>query len=243
MTNKPRLLIFDIENAANLCFSFDTYEATINADDIVVPSYIFCISFRWFGQKKIHTINIKDFPLFKKDIHDDTEVLKAFAKVFNEADVVVGHNIRRFDIKKINYRLSVKKLQPMEHKKIYDTYQIAKQYFGFNHNGLEAIAKAHGYKGKIQNEKGLWPGCWNGDPIKLEKMGRYNRRDVDINTFVFKIQMPFIKMPVIKKNGEARCQNPACLSDDIQFRGFGANASGRYRKFSCKCGSWGSSRI
>lgn len=234
---KPKILIFDIENSAHLCFSFDTWDARINPDDIEVPSYIYCISYRWYGQKKIHTISIRNFPLFKKDIHSDREVLKAFAKVWAEADIVVGHNIKKFDIKKINWRLDKHKLPPYEHKKIYDTLLIDRQYFGRPHHSLDAVAKDRGYVRKIVNEKGLSKRCWYGDVKALKEMETYNRRDVLINTLAFEDDMPFLKTGVSKN---VRCSNDTCGSYDIQMRGIRGNT----HSFQCNvCFKWGHIKI
>ena len=237
---EPKILIFDEEISKTLAYTFDFWEARINPEDIVIPWFMFCISYRWYGQKKLNNISIIDFPRYKRDKYNDIELLKAFSKVINEADVLVGHNITRFDIKKLNARLILKGLPPTKHTETLDTLQMCRKYFGFTHNSLGAVAEALGYKGKTNNEKGLWRKCFEGDLNAHKKMIKYCNNDIDINTFVFEKLMPFIKNRMIKRNGEIKCQNMLCGSDNIQKRGV-RNGN---QKFSCKdCGSWGQIKL
>ena len=232
--NKPKFLIFDIENSQSLGYFFDVWESNINHDDIVIPSYIFCISYSWLDSNTVHTLSIQDFPRFKKDIHDDTEILKEFSKVIEQADILVGHNIDKFDIKKINGRLFLKGLPPMPSVKTLDTLKIAKRYFKLDYNGLDPISKDLGLSGKVENNKGLWRKCFEGDVKSLKLMAHYNRNDVKINKEVFKKELPFIKFPISK---EFRCPNEVCGSYDIRLKGIRDNK----QRFICNnCGSWGS---
>lgn len=235
--NKLKICIFDIENSQNLGYFFDVWESNINHDDIVIPSYIFCISYSWYGTDKVHTLCIQDFPRFKKDIHDDSEVLREFSKIVEQADILVGHNIDRFDIRKINGRLFLKGLPPIPQVKTLDTLKIAKRYFKLDYNGLDAIAKDLGFSGKVENNKGLWRKCFEGDVKSLKLMAKYNKNDVKINKKVFEKEMPYIKNSLSKG---VQCPNLLCQSYDIQWRGY----KNEKKRFQCKiCRSWGTCKI
>jgi hypothetical protein len=237
MTKSPKICVFDIENSQSLGYFFDVYETSINHDDIVIPSYIFCISYSWWGEDRVYTLCIQDFPRFKKDIHDDTEVLKEFSKVVEQADILVGHNIDRFDIKKINGRLFLKGLPPMPTVKTIDTLRIAKKYFRLDYNGLDAISKDLGLSGKTENSKGLWRKCFEGDIKSLNQLAKYNKNDVRINKKVFEREMPFLKLVLSK---EFVCHNPVCGSREVILKGCRDNK----QRFICnKCGSWGCVKI
>lgn len=215
------------------------WETNISPEDILIHSYIFCIAYSWYGSKKVHVINITDFPLFKKDIHDDTEVLKAFSKIAEQADILVGHNIDKFDIKKFNARLVKKKLAPVPRTKTIDTLKLARQYFGFSHNSLDAVSRELGVGGKVSNKKGMWRRCFEGIVKDLLKMARYCKNDIVINKGVLRILIPFMKTPITK---EYRCQNPICMSYDIQLRGVSKNK--KEQRFVCNiCKKWGQAKI
>jgi len=237
MTNKPKICVFDIESSHNLGFFFDVWESNIPKENIVIPWYIFCISYSWLDSNKVECINIKDFTRFKKDKHSDIEVLKEFSKIVEQADILVGHNIDRFDIKKINARLFLNNLPPMPIVKTLDTLRIAKRYFKLDYNGLDAIAKDLGCPGKLENSKGLWRKCFEGDKKSLELMGKYNRNDVKINKKVFERELPFIKNTLSKY---FQCQNPICKSLNIRLKGI---RNGKQRYCCNKCNSWGSCKI
>lgn len=233
----PRILVFDIENSQSLGYFFDTYDTSINHDDIVIPSYIFCVSYSLWGSNTVHTLSIQDFPRFKREKHNDIEVLKAFSKIVEQADILVGHNINSFDLRKINGRLFLNGLPPIPAVKTLDTLRIAKKYFRLDYNGLDALAKDLGFSGKIHNEKGLWRKCFEGDVKSLKAMSRYNRNDVKINKKVFEKEMPFIKSLLSK---EPICPNVLCGSSEIELRGVRDDK----QRFVCKkCKSWGCVRV
>jgi DNA polymerase elongation subunit (family B) len=237
MNKNQKILIFDIESSYNQGLFFDVWETNIPANNITTPSHIHCIAYKWYGEKKTHVISQCEFPRFKKDIHDDTDVLKEFKKVVEQADILVGHNINRFDIRKINARLILKGLEPTPHTETIDTLQLARRYFKFNHNSLDAVAKALGYRGKLDNPKNLWIDCFFGNIKKLNQMSKYCKNDVRINEFVFTKLLPFMNSKITK---EFICGNPICKSENLQLRGMRGNK----QRFQCNdCGKWGYCRI
>src|SRR3990167_298209 len=175
-----KILLWDLESSYNSGYFFDVWETNIDHFNIDVPSFIHCLSYRWYGESKIHTISILDDPRrFKKDIHDDYYVLKEFSKIIAEADMQVAHNGDRFDIKKFNERLLLRGLPPLPNIKSYDTLKIARRYFKLDYNSLDYLGKTLGYKGKMDNPKGLWRDCFNGDKKALLHLARYNRQDIE----------------------------------------------------------------
>ncbi|KKK52870.1 hypothetical protein LCGC14_3100570, partial [marine sediment metagenome] len=87
---------------------------------------------------------------------------------------------------------------------------------------------------------------FKGDVKAIKQMVKYNRQDIVILEFVFNKLMPFIKnyalnMSMFLKG--ARCVNPTCGSEDIQWRGWSYTRVGKYRRLVCNvCGAWGDER-
>ncbi len=245
MKNKElKILIWDIESSLQEVLCFDTREQNIALDNIKIERYIHCISYRLYGEKKIHTISqLDNKALFNKDIHDDSYVLKEFYKVISQADIWVAHFGAGFDIKMFNGRLLLSGLKPLPNIPHYDTCLLARSLFKLNSNKLDYLAKQLGYKGKTENAKGLWRRCFEGDEKSLKQMASYNRNDVDILTFVFEKMMPFIKNhPITPK--DSICKNLICQSKNIQFRGYGINKNGKYHRFQClDCGKYGITKL
>jgi DNA polymerase III epsilon subunit-like protein len=236
---KPRILIFDIESSFNEVFCFDTREQDILPDNIVVERYIHCISYQIYGEKKINLISQLDFPSFKKNIHSDYEVCKKFREIISQADIWVAHFGSRFDIKMLNGRLLLNGLEPLPDIPHYDTCLIARKLFKLNYNSLNYLAEKLGIKGKIENSKGLWRRCFEGNVKALKQMGIYNKQDVNVLTKVFEKLMPFIHIhPITPK--EAICKNLICQSKNIILKGKGINKFGEYHRFKClDCGKAG----
>ncbi len=244
---KPKIIIWDIESSHNLGLFFGTGKQYIRPENILQERFIFCISYKWYGQKKIHTISILDNPgRFKKDIHDDYHVLKKFQKVIEKADAHVAHFGDGFDMPMLNARLIMNGLKPLPEIKSFDTCKIARRYFNFNSNKLDYLAKALGYKGKLPNPQDLWKKCFFGDKKALKHMARHNRQDIDILEFVYEKLMPFVKNYQINMSlmiREECCVNPSCGSMNIIYRGYRYTRTNVYRRFQCKkCGSWGQER-
>lgn len=246
--NKPRVLVWDIENSHNLLLSFDLKNDNyIPHGNIVTERYIFCISYKWLGEKKIHTISIlDDQKRFKKDIHDDFHVVSEFRKVIEQADAMVYHNGDRFDLPMFNGRLVFHGLAPLPKIPSIDTKKVAYSTFRFNSNRLDYLAKFLGYKGKTDNPSSLWIDCFMGDVEALKHMAKYNKNDIDINEFVYNKLSPFIKNNKVNMNmfmEGARCPN--CGGTQLQWRGYNRTRTQKYRRFQCQtegCMAWGDER-
>ena len=245
---KPKILLWDIESSYNLLYTFslDQKDKTIPYDNIVTERYIFCISYKWFGEKTIHTISITDYPNFKQDIHDDFFVIKDFRDILEQADAYVGHYADNFDLPMLNARILRHGLDPLPKIIGLDTCKIARKYFRLNSNKLDYLAKYLGLKGKIHNSSGLWRECFEGNRQALKDMIKYNRQDVKVLEDVFIKLIPFVKNHPVNMNmflRGARCPNPTCGSFKLQSRGFRYTKLNKYQRFQCTdCGTWCDSR-
>ena len=227
--------------------SFDLFPERIPHNNILIERHIFCISYKWYGQKKIYTISITDdAKRFAKDIHDDRYVLEKFHKVMEKADAHVAHYGNKFDMKMLNGRLAINNLPPLPKIISLDTQVIARKYFKFNCNRLDYLAQLLGYEGKLANPSNLWNKCFEGDEKALDHMSKYNRKDIKILNFVFERLSPFIKnnqlnMGMFLKG--ARCPSPTCGSTNIEWRGYNYTRTNKFRRFICKeCCGWSDER-
>ena len=238
---KPKILLWDVESSFNQVLTFDLYPERIHHNNIVTERHIICISYKWYGEKKIHTISILDDPKrFKKDIHDDYHVVSEFRKIIEGADAIVGHYQDKFDIPMLNARLVYNRLNPLPKIVSLDTKFMASRNFKFNSNRLDYLGKFLGYKGKMENPPNLWIDCFNGDKKAIEHMGKYNRQDIDVLDFVFTTLKPFVKNYKLNMNmflKGAVC--PTCGSENLEWRGWNYTKVNKYRRFICKdCRSW-----
>lgn len=244
---KPRILLWDIETSQHLVLTHGTRKQYINFEDVVIGKYIFCISYCWYPQTRVHTISILDAPeRFKENKHDDFHVVKEFSKVIAGADAHVAHYGDGFDMPILQGRMLFNGLLPLPKIKSLDTCKIAKKYFKLSYYKLDYLAKSLGYKGKIENPRNLWQNCFNGNIKALKHMIKYNKQDVVALRYVFEKLMPYVKDNQLNANmfGDGdRCANPVCGSYDLERRGFNYTRIGKYQRYQCRdCGSWSDER-
>ncbi len=233
---KKRLYI-DIESSPEKVYVYKRYEADVVGKE--ERSILFSIAWKWEDEKTIHCLGLSDFKEFKKDIHDDSALVKKSWELMNEADIVLAHNGDKFDIKKLNTYFIFHKLQPPHRFQTVDTLKVARRYFSFFGNSLDDIADFFGIGNKVETKKGLWRSCLNGDVSAYKEMKRYNKHDVYLLVEIYKRMLPWIQNHphVDPEMGQSACPN--CGSTHIEKRGKYRFIAGFKAKLHCMgCGSW-----
>jgi hypothetical protein len=176
-TFTPRVLVIDIEISPILAYVWGLHDQNIPIEMIHTDWFIMSYAAKWLDEKEVI------YGDCRKSIGDDKKIVQEIVKLLDEADVVVGQNSDRFDLKKINSRIEIHKLQPPSDFRTVDTLKIAKSKFGFTSNKL-------GYVSSIVNEKhrklshGRYPGnhlwlqCLAGNEKAWKEMELYNKKDV-----------------------------------------------------------------
>lgn len=196
-------------------------------------------SAQWLDGKHL-TKGLIDYPGYEKDREDDRALVTDLWGLFNEADILVGQNSDRFDIRKANARFAELGLPPPEPYRTVDTLKIAKKHFAFSSNSLNDLAQRLGVGKKVKTGGfDLWKACYAGDPKAWKLMKKYNRHDVVILSRVYERLRPWASthpnLGVL--SGKSGC--PKCGEGVLHKRGFGISGAGRYQRFQCsKCGSW-----
>lgn len=242
-----KVILIDLELTYAVYYAYPSKrEQYLHDRNIVHDQFCPCAAWKWEGDKKSKGIKITDDKKrFKKDFRDDYIVAKKLHELMTEADVIVAHNGDNFDIKHANVLFKKHGLGPIPPQKSVDTLKVARKYFAFPGNSLDSLAKRFGNKGKI--EKPNWTKMTEGDPYHINKGARYCINDVDVLAFVLKELKPYIvNYPQVKiKKATGRSDGDTCQkcgSGELQRRGCGVNARGKYQKYQCQnCGSWCSS--
>ena len=108
---------------------------------------------------------------FKKDMENDESIMQSIWDLIDEADYVVTHNGKRFDIPKLNSRFIHHKLSPPSTYKHIDTCSIAKSVFAFSSNSLKHLAKSLDLGVKIESGGlPLWFRCMVGSAKDWKKI-------------------------------------------------------------------------
>ncbi len=231
----PKVLVFDIETAPLLAYVWQhsVWNANISADKIVSEWFMLTWSAKWLFDS-----NVMSAGLTKKEVlkEDDSRITKEIWKLLDEADIVLAHNARKFDIPKLQTRFLLHKLSPPKPYRQIDTLLVVRREFGFTHNSLNALAKVLGLGQKISTNFQLWENCLRGDKEALEKMEAYNKQDVLLLEDVYLALLPWIKshpnVGLYLDSDVSVCSS--CGSDQLEKHGMYITNASKFQAYKCK---------
>lgn len=235
-----KVLVFDIETSPLLSFVYqkEVWKARVNNDKIVSDWMVLCWSAKWLG-----SVDILSDKITPKEVasENDSRVTKSLWNLFDEADILIAHNARGFDIPNMNTKFIVNGLNPPSPYKVIDTLDVARKQFGFTHNNLDYLCKLFGLPQKIKTDFSLWKGCMFGDQDSLDSMEAYNRGDVSILEELFLKLRPWIinhpNLSLYYNDNNQRCCNcgsPNVVKLDDKFY---YTSVGKYEVYRCECGA------
>lgn len=142
-------LFYDIETSPNIGFFWQPgHKISIGYENIIQERAVICISWKWQGEDKVHSV--------KWNKGDDKKLLQDFIQEFNKAHVVVGHNVKGYDTKFLMGRAVYHGLEVDTNFKQEDTLLMARNIFRLNSNRLDYVAKYLGVGGKTDTSYNLW---------------------------------------------------------------------------------------
>lgn len=239
-TRKPKILFADLEVSPSLGYTWTKWQT--NIIQFEKEWVLLSFSAKWAGGKHI-TKCLADYPGYKPGSEDDKQLVVDLWNLLDEADIVVGHNWRKFDDKKANVRFMEHGLLPPRPYKVVDTLASAKKRFSYLSNKLDDLGQKLGVGRKVKTGGfETWLGCMQGDEKAWQLMKKYNKGDVELLIKVYEKLLPWIgdhPHVGILANLEDSCRN--CGSTNLQRRGFSVTATGRRQRFQCQnptCGTW-----
>ena len=214
LSNKPRILFYDIETTLAKSYHFGQFKQYLGVKQQVQEGHLLSHAWAWNDGDVIGSI------LTREEIlnHDPERlVLEAWA-LFDNADIIVAHYGKKFDIPKMNGYFLKYGLQPPSPFKVVDTKEISSKKFLLPFNSLEYLAKALGVQQKIDNSGiQLWIDCDHGKQESLDEMLAYNIGDVEALRDVYNRLITWdnngVNMALYNDEHEALCTH--CGSDNI----------------------------
>ena len=241
-----KILLVDIETAPSKAYIWSLWNETNSMKFVFGDWFMLCWCAKWFDNKKVLSSALIDNKNYKKDSENDEVLVKKVWHLLDEADIVIGHNVAKFDIPSMNTRFLMHGLTPPSPYKVVDTLLIARRSFNFLSNKLEDLAVFLGLGHKVDTGGfQLWKDCLAGDKKAWKHMVTYCKRDVTLLEEVYLKLRPYgIRQPnmaIYENRDELLCTT--CGSDDIWQRGSYYTNLGKFKRYSCKdCGSWSRAR-
>ena len=242
----PKILFIDIETKPMESYIWKLFYEQGGLPMLKNKENPFCIlsfSARWYdpqGKVKYQTIYMDQRNA--KHIEDEKELLLVLRDLLDEADIVIGHNVKQFDIKTINARLIKFDIKRPSDYRIIDTLTIARSNFNFPSNKLEFLATYLNCKFKKLTERkfqgiNLWIECIAGNKKAWNEMKLYNIRDVDVLEEVYKKLIPWDKTINFSVYYLDKLNHCSCGSTSFRNKGLTATNAGLYIRYVCNsCG-------
>lgn len=232
----PKILIVDIETAPLLGNVWTLWNNNVALSQLEKDWHIMSWAAKWYGEEEVFYQDQRN----AKDVEDDKKILKKIHKLLDEADIVVAHNGKSFDTKKLNARFILNGMEPPSSYRQIDTKLVAKRHFKFTSNKLEYLTDklCKKYKkldhGKFPGQK-LWTECLKGNLEAWKEMEKYNIYDILSLEELFEIMLPWddqINFTIYYE--EDKC---SCGSTEFKKNGKYYTNANVYQKYKCKdCG-------
>lgn len=208
-----KIFTFDIETSPHEGYHWGVWQQNIAPGQIIVPTGMMTWAGKWLGEREITYRTWDD-----ADFH---ELLK---EKLEAADLIVGYNHDKFDLRHVNREFLERGISPPRPCATVDLLKIVKQRFNFPHNRLDYVASR--ILGETKLETGgfdLWPAFIRGESKARKIMGKYNRQDVRLTEKLYVRLRPWITnhphcgpvgMHTVADDGIAY-ECPACQSTQI----------------------------
>ena len=184
------ILSFDIETSPMKAFVWSRWKQNIYLDQTISEWFMLCWAAKWLDSDEVLSDSVTPKEVL---VEDDSRIAKSLWVLIDQADMLVAHNGKRFDVPKMNTRFFMAGLpQPSPYAQV-DTLLAARQQFAFSSNKLDALAGYFNIEHKSSTNFKLWVDCLNGDQTSLDYMESYCRKDVVILEKVYIKLRPWIK--------------------------------------------------
>lgn len=193
---KVNILYFDLEVSKSRYYSYGrkVHGEWLRSADLDREYYIISWAASYMGSNKIFSGCVTQE---QAQNWTDKEILQPLYDLLSSADIIAGHNVDAFDLKKVNTRFITNGIPPIrgadgKKKKTQDSLKIARTNFAFEDNGLDALCKRFGIKGKDKITDDDWQAIVRtGDPKTLAKVNKYCKGDVKNGKELLSIFLPY----------------------------------------------------
>lgn len=183
-----RVLFFDVETSPLLSYHWRVWKENIAPSQIEHGTFLLAWAAKWADKQKVESAALS--PAEAK-AQDDSRIVASLADMIRTADVIVAHNLDRFDLPVLNTRLLALRLPPLPTVTRVDTLKVAKKNFRQTFNRLSYLADFLGIPTKDQMEFEDWRQACQGSQKALTKMRAYCRQDVRVLEGVFDGMRPY----------------------------------------------------
>lgn len=228
-TNKPRILVLDIETKPIAAYTWGHWDQNISAAQIIERGGTLCVGAKFVGDRKTVLLSVWE--------HGHEKMLAEIHAMMSEADAIVSYNGDRFDLPVLAGEYVLAGMLPPPPVPSIDLYRTVKGFrLGIHKLGYVGPLLEIGAKVKHEGFE-LWSLVMAGDAQAQRRMARYCKQDVVLTEKLYSRILPFIKNHPHLQAVPDTC--PACGSRNLHKRGWYSTRVFRTQRLNCQdCGHW-----
>ena len=159
----------------------------IHADDVLEWPRTICAAWKWYDQADV------EFAA-EWEVGGYDGFMRAVWDVFNDADLIIGHNADRFDARHLTGGWAEMGLPAPSPYKVIDTLKTARGTFAYESNTLDALNKRLGIDAKTDKyDVKIARAAVSGDKEAQARIEGYNRGDIIASEALFDRLRPYAK--------------------------------------------------
>lgn len=232
----PRVLIFDVELSDMLVRTYSLRNDYISPSNIVQDWFFLSYAGKFWKEDKMYYLDNR----YASDTSDDRQIVEGLHHLISMSDIVVGHNMKSFDLKKFNARVLYHNLPPIKEVRVIDTLKILRKIASITSNSLDYIGKYLNLKNRKSSHgkfagKSLFDECMKGNFDAWVECELYNCQDVTVTEELLEYLMAHDK----SINFQSFTQEKICSCGSKEFKknGFKYTSTGVFQMYLCKsCG-------
>lgn len=195
----PAILLFDLEMSPALGWTYAAWDTNIVAWER--QQQVMSLAYKWLvlpngDETEPRFVGQIQDPGFTPNTQDEFYTVDRLHALFDAADIIVAHNLARFDRKKSQSAFIRNDLGPTAPYQEIDTFKVASREFGEMRNSLDHLTYVWGLaaKGEKMGMAG-WLGALAGDREQWDRLRTYNLGDVTALQELYLQLRPWMGIP------------------------------------------------
>ena len=244
------VLALDIETSPAKVYTFTLWPKFIGIDSVIQDVQILRWSAKWVGEDYIYSDALIHHHKWKSSekLPSDKRLIENLEPLLAEADAVVAHNGRSFDMSIIRARAIIHNMSPLPPVKVIDTLMHSRRIQKLLSHKLDFLSQVYNIGKKLEHEGiPLWIKCMEGDKDAWNRMKEYNDQDVYLLEDVYLRLLPHMTGHpnfFLGTSEDTRPMCRACGYVGLHRRGTTSTNLGKYQRYVCpNCGKWSKGRV
>lgn len=237
----PRILTCDIETSTMLAHIWQPGQQYVNINQTERDWIILCWAAKWLGSDEVLSDSVQrqrgGMGVFECG---DEGIIENLVPLLEQADMVVGQNLDKFDLRKIRARMMVHGMEPLADVPTFDTLTEMRRIAKHSSHKLDWMGKTLLGDQKRKTDYDLWLDCERGGSKAWATMVEYCIHDVLLTEDYYLYLRPWAarhpNLALVSPTGMPECGR--CGSTNLSRHGTYKTNVSVFQRYLCKaCGN------